>query len=147
MIAAVLKENLPGEKRVALIPRNVGALTKAGLEVLVESGAGVASLYLDAEYEKEGTGIETDRAALLAKADLVLTVRGPGAYLDFPAADLDQLKSGAVLIGFLEPLAQPETMEALAGRGAHGVFDGTRPSDHPGTEHGRAEFDGQHRGL
>lgn len=117
MIAAVIKENLPGEKRVALIPRNVGSLTKAGLEVLVESGAGAASLYPDAEYEKEGAGIESDRTALLAKADLVLTVRGPGAYPDFPAADLDQLKSGAVLIGFLEPLAQPETMEALAGRG------------------------------
>lgn len=117
MIAAVLKENSPGEKRVALIPRNVGPLVKTGLEVLVESGAGAASLYPDAEYEKEGAGIESDRAALLAKADLVLTVRGPGAYPDFPVADLDQLKSGAVLIGFLEPLAQPETMEALAGRG------------------------------
>ena len=54
MIAAVIKENSPGEKRVALVPRNVGLLTKAGLEVLVESGAGVSSLHADAEYEKEG---------------------------------------------------------------------------------------------
>jgi len=117
MIAVVIKENLPGEKRVALIPRNVGPLSKAGLEVLVESGAGAASLHADAEYEKEGARVEADRGALLSKADLVLTVRGPGAYPAFPAEDLDRLKSGAILIGFLEPVAEPETMQALAGRG------------------------------
>ena len=117
MIAAVIKENAPGEKRVALVPQNVGALTKAGIDVAIESGAGVASLRLDAEYEAAGAQLETDRGGLLAKADLLLTVQGPGANLEFPVGDLEQLKGGAILIGFLEPLAQPEAMQSLAERG------------------------------
>ena len=67
--------------------------------------------------KKRGARVEGDRGALLAQADLLLTVRGPGAFPGFPAEDLDRLKSGATLIGFLEPLAEPETMEALAGQG------------------------------
>ena len=117
MIAAVIKENFPGEKRVALIPRNVAALTQGGLNVTVESGAGSASLHPDSEYEKAGARIETDRGALLSETDLVLAVRGPGAFADFPSEELDRLKRGAILIGFLEPLAEPETMQALASRG------------------------------
>ena len=76
MIAAVIKESFPGEKRVALIPRNVTALSQAGLDVMVESGAGEASLHADSEYEKAGARVETDRGALLSETDLLLTVRG-----------------------------------------------------------------------
>ena len=117
MIAAVIKESFPGEKRVALIPRNVTALSQAGLEVMVESGAGEASLHADSEYEKAGARVGTDRGALISETDLLLTVRGPGAYANFPSEELDRLKKGAILIGFLEPLAEPETMQALASRG------------------------------
>ena len=117
MIAAVIKENFPGEKRVALVPRNVAALTQAGLDVIVESGAGSASLHPDSEYEKAGARVETDRGALLSETDLLLTVRGPGAFAGFPSEELDRIKRGAILIGFLEPLAEPETMQALASRG------------------------------
>ncbi len=117
MIAAVIKESFPGEKRVALVPRNVTALSQAGLDVMVESGAGEASLHADSEYEKAGARVETDRGALLSETDLLLTVRGPGAFPDFLSEELDRLKKGAILIGFLEPLAEPETMQALASRG------------------------------
>ena len=117
MIAAVIKESFPGEKRVALIPRNVTALSQAGLDVMVESGAGEASLHADSEYEKAGARIETDRGALLSETDLLLTVRGPGAFAGFPSEELDRLKKGTILIGFLEPLAEPETMQSLASRG------------------------------
>jgi len=117
VIAAIAKESFPAEKRVALIPRDAGAYKKTGLGIVVEAGAGDAALHADSEYETQGARIEPDRAAVFSAADLLLTVRGPGAHPGFPAADLDRLKKGAVVIGFLEPLAQPEAMRALAERG------------------------------
>ncbi len=117
MIVAAIKESFPNERRTALIPQHVAALKKTGVEVVVEAGAGAGSLHGDAEYEQAGARVETSRERLLGEADVVLMVRGPGAYRDFPAADLDRLKKGAVLVGFLEPLAEPEAMKALAGRG------------------------------
>ena len=116
MIVAVIKETFPNEKRVALIPQHLAPLKKAGLEIVVESGAGNACLHSDADFELAGARIEASREKLLAAADVVLTVRGPGAFADFPAADLDRIKAGAVLIGFLEPLAVPEAAQALAER-------------------------------
>jgi NAD(P) transhydrogenase subunit alpha len=117
MIVAAIKESFPNERRTALIPQHVAALKKTGVEVVVEAGAGAGSLHGDAEYEQAGARVETSRARLLGEADVVLMVRGPGAYRDFAAADLDRLKKGAVLVGFLEPLAEPEAMKALAERG------------------------------
>jgi proton-translocating NAD(P)+ transhydrogenase subunit alpha len=117
MLAALSQESFPGEKRVALVPKDVAALAKAGLEVAVESGAGAAALHEDGEYEAQGARIETDRKRLFAAADLVLTVRGPGAHREFPQADLEALKSGAALVGFLDPLDEPAMMKTLAERG------------------------------
>jgi len=116
MIVAVPKEVYPGERRVALVPQTVSALIKAGLEVAIETGAGEGVNRQDAEFEAQGARVEKDRRQLLSQADIVLMVRGPGSYPDFPAADLDALKEGVVLIGFLEPLAQPKIMKDLAER-------------------------------
>ena len=117
MIAAVLRETYPGEKRVALIPQNVEALTKAGLEVAVESGAGRAALHQDAEFEARGARVEADRRSLLGAAGVVLTVQGAAEHKHFPTADLDALKPGAALIGLFDPLDAPAEMKALAERG------------------------------
>lgn len=117
VIAAIAKESFPDEKRVALIPRDAGVFEKAGLDIVVETGAGDSALHANSEYEAQGARIESDRAAVFSGADLLLTVRGPGAHPTFPAEDLDRLHSGAAVIGFLEPLAQPEAMRALADRG------------------------------
>ncbi len=117
MIIAAIKETFPREKRTALIPQHVAALKKTGAEVVVEAGVGVESLHSNADYEQAGARVETRRERLLAEADVVLVVRGPGAYREFAAADLDRLKKGAALIGFLEPLAEPEVMNTLAARG------------------------------
>ncbi len=116
MIVAVPKETYPEEKRVALIPSSVPALTKAGLEVVIEAGAGEGANSKDADFESQGARVEPDRHRLLSQADIVLMVRGPGAHRDFPVADLDSLKEGATLIGFLEPLAEPDSMKELASR-------------------------------
>lgn len=117
MKVAVPKETFPKERRVALIPQHVAPLKKAGLEVVVESGAGESSLHGDQDFEAQGARVEKDRQRLLSEADILLTVRGPGAHRDFPQDDLGALKSGAALIGFLEPLAEPGVMKALAERG------------------------------
>ena len=116
MLVAVPKEVYPGERRVALIPQTVRPLIKAGLEVAVEAGAGEAANSPDKDYEAQGARVEPDRHSLLAQADIVLMVRGPGSYPDFSAADLDALKEGSTLISFTEPLAQPEIMKDLAER-------------------------------
>ena len=116
MNVAVIKESFPGETRVALIPSGVNDLTKAGVDVTVEAGAGEASLHTDQEYESRGARIEPDRARLLSAADVVVMVRGPGAHREFPAADLDALKPGAAVIGLLEPLAEPAAGKDLATR-------------------------------
>ena len=116
MLVAVPKEIYPGERRVALIPQTVSALIKAGLEVAIEAGAGEGVNSLDKAYEDQGARVEGDRRSLLAQADVVLMVRGPGSYPDFPAADLDALREGSILISFTEPLAYPEIMQELAER-------------------------------
>ena len=116
MIVAIPKETFPGENRVALVPSNVPALAKNGVEIAVESGAGAGALQQDEAYISQGAKVENDRSRLLSRADTVLMVRGPGADPDFPQSDLDALRPGAALIAFLEPLAEPELMKSLAGR-------------------------------
>jgi proton-translocating NAD(P)+ transhydrogenase subunit alpha len=117
MIAAVPRESFPGEKRVALVPKDVAALAKAGLQLVVERGAGAAALHEDGEYEAQGWRVETDRKRLFTGADLLLTVRGPGSHREFPQADLDALKPGAAIVGFLDPLDDLAMTKALAERG------------------------------
>ena len=117
MIVAVPKEAFPGETRVALIPPGVAPLKKAGLDVVVEAGAGVAALCSDADYQSHGARIEADRAQLLSQADIVLMVRGPGDYPQYPEQDLNLLKKGAAIVAFLDPLGQPGVMQQLASRG------------------------------
>ena len=116
MTVAVLKEKHPNEKRVALIPRHVSALAQVGADVVVESGAGSQALHEDEEFASQGARIESDRQRLLSEADVLLVVRGPGSDPNFASADLDALRAGTALVGFLEPLAAPEIMQSLAER-------------------------------
>jgi len=116
MIVAVPKEIFPGERRVALVPAAVSTLTKAAMEVVVEGGAGAGALISDKAFEARGARIEPVRQRLLSQADVVLMVRGPGFHPDFPSVDLDALRPGTTLIAFMEPLAEPATMAALARR-------------------------------
>ena len=67
MIVGVPKEILPGEQRVALVPMTVPILTKAGLEVVLEAGAGVGAGYPDAQYQEKGAKLLPDRAAVFAQ--------------------------------------------------------------------------------
>ena len=78
MIVGVAKESYPGERRVALVPMVVPNLMKAGLEVVVEAGAGTQAGYLDAAYVEKGARILPDRAAIFGTADIVVQVLSYG---------------------------------------------------------------------
>ena len=105
----VPKETAPGEHRVALVPEVVARLTKDGLGVAVEAGAGAHAYHSDDAYREVGADI-VDRAAALG-ADLVAKVQPPSDD------EIARLRSGAAYIGFLAPLDQPEVAEKLATRG------------------------------
>jgi NAD(P) transhydrogenase subunit alpha len=108
----VLKEAAPGETRVALLPDAVKALIAKGLEVAVESGAGVASGHTDEAYLQAGATLATDRASLLASADILPVVNAP------PAEDQRKIKRGAVAIGFFRPLDDPAALLPAVESGA-----------------------------
>src|ERR1700738_861576 len=104
VLIGILKESSPGETRVALLPESLKGLRAQGIEVTVESGAGVAAGASDQAYIDAGAIVTPDRKSILATADLVPAVNA----LD--AADQARLKSGSVLIGFLRPLDAPATL-------------------------------------
>jgi NAD(P) transhydrogenase subunit alpha len=118
MKVAVPTETFPGERRVALTPPRVGVLRqKAGLEVGIQAGAGAGAGFSDAQYQQAGAAIVSDRAQLIGGADILLQVRTLGANPVAGQADLPHFKSGALLIGFAEPLTERAATVALAQRG------------------------------
>jgi len=114
MKAAVVKETAPGEHRVALVPDAVARLAPAGIEVLVEQGAGQGAWLPDAAYADAGATI-VGTTELFAAADVVLTVTKPSP------AQAEQLGKGQAVIGMLAPLIDPELAAALAARGVTAV--------------------------
>lgn len=116
MKAAVLRETFPGEKRVALVAGNLAQLQKAGIEVIVESGAGESAGITDADYEAKGATIATDRQAAF-DADLVLQVRSLGANPDNGASDLSLMKTGQLIVGTCDPLGSAAAAAKLAATG------------------------------
>jgi NAD(P) transhydrogenase subunit alpha len=115
MKVAVLKETLPGERRVAVVPAGAAALVKLGLDVAVESGAGLAAGFSDDDYRTAGAGIVSRDDALAA--DCVVAVRGCGAGGDRWPQDRDRLRAGTVLVAMCDPLSSPEVCAAAAERG------------------------------
>lgn len=114
MKAGVLKETWPGETRVAVVPGVLQALAKAGVEVLVEAGAGEAAGFPDGLYRDKGASV-LSRAEVLAGAPLVLSVRSFAGAHDQDA--IARLGSDHVLVGLLDPLQRPEAASQLAARG------------------------------
>ncbi len=110
MKIGVPKETAEGERRVALVPEVVAKLVEAGHEVVVERGAGGAASFEDAAYEEAG-GRLADSAW---DTDVVVKVQGP------TAEEAEQLHSGSVLIGFLQPLTDKEGIARLSDKGVVG---------------------------
>jgi proton-translocating NAD(P)+ transhydrogenase subunit alpha len=107
MRVGVPKETAAGERRVAVVPEVVAKLVEGGLEVIVERGAGSAASFEDAAYAEAGASV-TDSAW---DADIVVKVQKPSPD------EIARLRSGAVLIGFLQPLTDKEGIERLAAQG------------------------------
>jgi NAD(P) transhydrogenase subunit alpha len=96
-----------------LVPESVGRLAPAGFEVAVERGAGMTAGFGDDDYSEVGA-VVVERGALLDGTGAVLRVRAPSAE------EVEALAPGTVLIGFLEPLTDPDGIERLAQRGVVG---------------------------
>ena len=75
----MLKETAPGDRRVALVPEMVGRLQGAGLDVLVQSGAGDGAWFPDSAYAGAGAAI-VSRDELVADADLIVTIGGDPSF-------------------------------------------------------------------
>jgi H+-translocating NAD(P) transhydrogenase subunit alpha len=114
MKAAVVKETAPGERRVALVPDAVPKLRTAGVEVLVERGAGESAWLADSAYADAGASI-VGAGEVVGAADVILTVTKP------TAAMVDQLSKGQAVIGMLSPLTDPELAAALAAKGVTAI--------------------------
>ena len=117
MIVGVPKETYPGERRVALTPAVVPLLAKAGLEVVLEVGAGERAGYPDAQYQEKGAKILSERGAVFAQSDIVAQVLCHGANDKTGADDLSLMRRGQVLIGFLRPLGSPDSVQQVAKTG------------------------------
>jgi len=114
MKVGVLKETTPGERRVALVPEVVARLRGAGLDVLVQSGAGDRAWFADSAYAGAGAAI-VSRDELLAEADIVVGISRP----DEPVTGA--LRAGQALVGMLNPLADPAFAADLAARGVTAI--------------------------
>jgi H+-translocating NAD(P) transhydrogenase subunit alpha len=114
MKVGVARETAAGERRVALVPEALGKLTTAGLEILVEAGAGAGAAIPDAAYVEAGaTIVPTD--ALYAQSDVILRVAKPSAD------EVGRLRSGQAVIGFLAPLIDPALARTLADKGVTAI--------------------------
>ena len=110
VILGVVKETYPGETRVALVPSALKPLVKAGFTVLVEPGAGLAAGYEDAAYQGAGATLAGSREQVVGEAAVLLVVRPPG----------DQglpLRRGQTVVGMLDPLSAPQSVQELAPTG------------------------------
>jgi NAD(P) transhydrogenase subunit alpha len=111
MIVAVPRETASNERRVALVPETVQRFVKSGLNVRVQRGAGVAAAFRDDEYTKAGATLADDVASLVSDADAIVTIGKPAPEL------LSHIRRGAVLVGFLNPLGDPDYVKVLADGG------------------------------
>src|SRR5215831_16656400 len=117
MRIGVPRESFPGERRVALVPATIPSLAKAGLEVVVEGGAGIAAGYPDADYASAGAKVLPSRADVFSAADIVIQVLCYGSNDKTGEADLPLFRHDQSLIGFLRPLGSLETIRQIASRG------------------------------
>ena len=119
MKIAVLKERRPNEARVAASPETVKKLKALGLDIVVESGAGLGAAVTDEAFTAAGATIAPDAKAALADADIVLKVQRPLLAAEGGADELALLKRGALLFAILNPHADRAAVTAYAAAGVN----------------------------
>ncbi len=110
MRISVPKETRPGENRVALVPDIISKLTRAGLEVVIESGAGVAAQFSDEQFTKAGATVKSGN--VISDSDVVASIQ------PLTPDQMKLLKKGAITISFLSPTTAVDSIEAAASAGA-----------------------------
>jgi len=108
MLIGVPTESAAGERRVALVPETIARLTKTGVGVRVQRGAGDAAAFVVDAYETAGATIAPDAAAVFGEADLIVKVQRP------TDAELELMHPGQTLLAFLSPLGDPASVERYA---------------------------------
>jgi H+-translocating NAD(P) transhydrogenase subunit alpha len=114
MKVGVAKETATGERRVALVPEALGKLTAAGLEILVETGAGAGAAIPDSAYTDAGATV-VSTADLYGKSDAILRVQKPSE------SEVRVMRKGQAVLGLLQPLIDPATSKALADQGVTAI--------------------------
>jgi H+-translocating NAD(P) transhydrogenase subunit alpha len=114
MKVGVAREAAPGERRVALVPEALGKLTAAGLEILVEAGAGSGAQIPDERFVEAGARV-VPTTELYAQSDVILRVQKP------TESEAKILRKGQVLVGLLQPLLDPGLMQKLADGGVTAI--------------------------
>ncbi len=109
MRVAVPLEIRDGEKRVALVPDIINKLTRLGLDVVIESGAGIHAQATDADYVSAGASVA--KGEVLSDADVVLSVQ------PLTPQQMSKLKKGAITISFLSPVTAVDSIEAATSAG------------------------------
>jgi NAD(P) transhydrogenase subunit alpha len=117
MIVGVPRESFPGERRVALVPAALANLAKAGIEVVMEAGAGAEAGYPDAEYAAKGAKIVPQRSEVFRQADIIAQVLAHGANDKTGSADLPLFHRDQILVGFLRPMGSLQSITDVAARG------------------------------
>jgi len=108
LCVAVPKETAPAEQRVAVVPEVAEKLTKLGLDVIVQAGAGATAFYTDRDYT--AARVVNNATELFQAADILLTVQPLGTEA------ISQLREGSVVVGFLHPHEHPERIAMLRDR-------------------------------
>lgn len=117
LVVGTVRESFPGERRVAITPGVISQLTRRGLQVVVQSGAGTEAGFADAQYADKGATVEASRETVFAGADVLLQVRAAGANPEAGLADIQTMRNGQVLIAMCDPLSAPDTIPPLAQQG------------------------------
>ncbi len=110
MRISVPKETRPGENRVALVPDIISKLTRAGLEVVIESGAGVSAQFSDEQFTKAGATVKSGN--VISDSDVVASIQ------PLTPDQMKSLKKGTITISFLSPTTAVDSIEAAASAGA-----------------------------
>lgn len=123
MIVGILKEIMHGERRVSATPETVKKMVNDGLEVLIEKGAGVASFYLDKEYEEAGGVIVEDPEEVYERSNVILKVKEPQFNQQKNKHEIDMMHNGQYLITFIHPAApgNHEMVMKMAKKGVIGL--------------------------
>jgi NAD(P) transhydrogenase subunit alpha len=114
MKVGVARESAAGERRVALVPEALGKLTAAGLDVLVEKGAGDGAAIPDSAFQEAGATI-VSTADLYGQSDVILRVQKPSD------SEIKVMHGGQAVLGLLQPLIDPKTADALAKQGVTAI--------------------------